>query len=245
VSGGVLVEGPRVAARVVAPRALDAATRGVLYQLLEESFNATSRADFERDLDEKDWVLLLEERGGGQPIGFSTQKRLTATVDGEPVVALFSGDTIVHRSYWGETALARAWARLAFDIAAAARPQRAFWFLICSGYKTYRFLPVFFRTFHPRYGQPTPPETRRILDVLARERYQGRYDDARGVVRLPTPTPLRAGVAEVTPRRLADPDIAFFVQANPGHADGDELACLTEIRPDNLTAAGRRALLGE
>lgn len=240
----MLAEGPRLTARLVSPQELGPAARSGLYELLDESFSATTQELFERDLDEKDWVVLLEERESGQPAGFSTQKRLFLTVDGEPLAALFSGDTIVRPQFWGEPTLARAWARLAFDFAEAERPLRAFWFLICSGYKTYRFLPVFFRTFHPRREEPIPPETRRILDAFAGSRYPREYDPVRGVVRLLDATPLRAGVADVTPQRLADPDIAFFVEANPGHADGDELACLTEIAPDNLTRAGRRMLLG-
>ncbi len=239
-----LAQGARLTARIVLPRELGAAERAALYDVFRESFSATTRESFERDLDEKDWVLLLEERESGRPAGFSTQKRLSLTVDGEPMVALFSGDTIVRRIFWGEPTLARAWARLAFDVALAERPLRVFWFLICSGYKTYRFLPVFFRGFHPRREEPMPPDTRRILDAFARARYPREYDAVRGVVRLAAPTPLRPGVADVTAERLADPDVAFFVEANPGHAAGDELACLTEIAPDNLTRAGRRMLLG-
>jgi hypothetical protein len=240
----VLAQGQRLLARLVLPQDLAAEARAALYGVLEESFSATTREAFERDLDEKDWVLLLEERESGRPAGFSTQKRLALTVDGEPLIALFSGDTILRRQFWGEPTLARAWARLAFDLAEAERPLRTFWFLISSGYKTYRFLPVFFRSFHPRRGESMPAQTRRILDAFAAARYPREYDALRGVVRFDAPTPLRAGVADVTAERLADPDVAFFVKANPGHTAGDELACLTELVPDNLTRAGRRMLLG-
>jgi hypothetical protein len=36
--------------------------------------------------------------------------------------------------------------------------------------------------------------------------------------------------------------VSHFLRCNPGHARGDELACLAEIATDNLTAAGRRIL---
>lgn len=242
---GVLVEGGRVTARLATPQALDAQARASLYALLEETFCGTSRRGFERDLDEKDWVLVLEDRASGRPVGFSTQKRLAASVDGEPMVGIFSGDTVVQRGFWGETALARAWARLAFDVAAEARPWRAYWFLICSGYKTYRFLPVFFRVFHPRRDEPMPADTRRILETFALARYPSHYDTATGIVRLSNPAPLRAGIADLSPRRLADPDVAFFARVNPGHVIGDELACLAEIALDNLTPAARRELFAE
>jgi hypothetical protein len=242
VSGRTLASGRRLRARLTTPRALDPGTRASLHALLAESVCGTTRAGFERDLDEKDWVLLLEEREDGALAGFSTQQRLTVRVDGERVAALFSGDTIVRRPYWGEPTLARAWARLAFDVAAAEQPARTFWFLVCSGYRSYRFLPVFFQSFHPRRGLPAPLDVRRILEAFARSKYAHEYDPASGVVRLRAPSPLRPGIAGVIGERLRDPDVAFFARANPGHARGDELACLAEISAENLTPAGRRML---
>jgi hypothetical protein len=41
---------------------------------------------------------------------------------------------------------------------------------------------------------------------------------------------------------LRDPHVAFFAEHNPGHANGDELVCLTQIHPDNFTAAGHRMM---
>ncbi len=64
------------------------------------------------------------------------------------------------------------------------------------------------------------------------------------MVRLAHATPLRPGVAELESRHLRDPHVAYFTAANPGHARGDELACLTEVHPSNLTPAGRRMLEG-
>jgi hypothetical protein len=53
---------------------------------------------------------------------------------------------------------------------------------------------------------------------------------------------LRQGVGDVTEARLRDPVVALFAARNPGHVDGDELACLCELSEANLTAAGRRVL---
>ena len=46
--------------------------------------------------------------------------------------------------------------------------------------------------------------------------------------------------AGVKSNRLKNAHVAFFKSINPGHTQGDELVCLTEIDPDNLTRAGRR-----
>jgi hypothetical protein len=224
------------------------AQRERMYSLLAQYFTDTVWEAFERDLAEKEWVILLEDTHTGTLEGFSTLMRLELRVDGDgrPVVAFFSGDTIVGRPYWGETALPRTFARHAFALAAAERrvdPTVAvYWYLISSGYKTYRFLPVFFREFYPTYARTTPAAVQRILDALGRRKFPREYDAAAGVVRPAHPSALRAGVAEIEPRHLLDPHVAFFAAANPGHAAGDELACLTALHPANLTPAGRRML---
>src|SRR5213075_2399216 len=120
----------------------------------------------------------------------------------------------------------------------ASRPGVSiYWFLICSGYKTWRFLPVFFREFYPNATIETPDRVRRILDALAAQKFGGEYCRESGIVRFRTATPLRRGVATVTDQRLRDPHIAFFTRVNPGHSHGDELACLAEVSRANLTRA--------
>jgi hypothetical protein len=79
-----------------------------------------------------------------------------------------------------------------------------------------------------------------LLDHLARERFNGAYDPSAGVVRFPSPMRLRGELAAIPDERLTDPHIRFFADHNPGHAAGDELVCLCELSPKNLTPAGRR-----
>jgi hypothetical protein len=212
-----------------------------MFSLLDEHFADASLNAFERDLEEKEWALLLEDEGG-RIQGFSTLARMQATHDGAPVLVLYSGDTIVRRGYWASGELARGWSRFAFELAETAG-MPTYWLLIASGFRTYRFLPVFFRDFYPRFDRATPPAVKGFLDEICTSRFGSSYDPSRGIVRLPGASSLRSGIAEVTEARLQDPHIAFFVDADPGHASGDELACLTRIARDNLTRAGRRVAL--
>jgi len=217
-----------------------------MFALLDVYFAGTERARFDDDLAEKETVLLLRDAASGRVQGFSTLMRISATLDEEPIVAFFSGDTIIDRSYWGETILSRIWAQVVFgevDALERASPgTRAFWFLICSGYKTWRFLPLFFRRFYPTVDEPTPPTHQRLLDTLGARKFGDQYVAGSGIVRFHTATPLRRGVADLTDERLRDPHVAFFAQANPGHADGDELACLAELSRTNLTRAALRMM---
>ncbi|HWB58829.1 MAG TPA: hypothetical protein VG733_05020, partial [Chthoniobacteraceae bacterium] len=115
-----------------------------------------------------------------------------------------------------------------------------YWLFLTSGFRTYRFLPVFWREFHPRFDVPVPDEQKRLLDFLAAERYGAQYDAACGIVRFANPQRLRDGLSGIPAGKTDDPHVAFFLEKNPGHAAGDELVCLCDLSAENLTPAGRR-----
>lgn len=232
--------GARLVGQVQPVAGLAARERDAMYALLAGYFANTTRQQFEYDLAEKEWAIILRDAASQQIQGFSTLQRCNLTIDDERLVVFFSGDTIIRREYWGETALPRLWGQHVFGLADQITDARVYWLLICSGYKTYRYLPLFFREFYPTYERATPPTVKRLLDQLGCGKFGAQYDAARGVIRFRHAAPLQAGVAEITPQRLKDPHVAFFAAANPGHVAGDELACLAELARANLTAAGQR-----
>lgn len=201
--------------------------RDAMFALYTTYFATTDRVTFERDLAEKEWVVLLCDDVGTIE-GFSTLMRMRV---GDATI-FFSGDTIVARHRWGSFDLPRIWSRHVF----AEADANTYWFLISSGYRTYRFLPLFFRDFYPRNAAMKP-----LLDEIAATKFGEAYDASTGVVRLATPAPLREGISDPE-LRMNNPHVRFFVEANPGHAGGDELACLVRIDVDNLTPAGLRMI---
>lgn len=223
------------------PRAdLTVLQRESMLQLLAHHFEGVTREQFARDLAEKNLVLLLlrEDR----LVGFSTQLAYTIVFEGEPVNVIYSGDTIVSPEAWGTTALPRAWVAGANALRATLPPGRCFWLLLTSGFRTYRFLPVFWREFSPRFDRLTSPDVQRLLNHLAHERFGEQFDSMAGVVRFMRPQKLCAELKEVPAGRETNPHTTFFLDRNPGHVNGDELVCLTELCPENLTAAGRRMM---
>ena len=204
--------------------------RDAMFALYTTYFATSDRIAFERDLAEKEWVILLRDDDGAVD-GFSTLMRMHVADS----TVFFSGDTIVARHRWGTFDLPRMWARHVF----AAADDDTYWFLISSGYRTYRCLPVFFRDFVPRPGGNAAMKP--LLDEIATAKFGDAYDPRTGVIRLATPAPLREGVSDPE-LRMNNPHVRFFVEANPGHADGDELACLVRVDVANLTAAGLRMI---
>jgi hypothetical protein len=225
---------------IVAPRAeLSSAQTDDMFALLAAHFDGVTRAQFERDLSEKSHVILItrDER----LVGFSTLLAYETTFELAPVSVVYSGDTIVAPEAWGTTALPRAWIAAVNQLRVSLPHGRYYWLLLTSGFRTYRFLPVFWREFFPCFERATPPESQRLLHHLAHERFGPLYDPASGLVRFVEPQRLRAELNCIPEgRAAADPHVNFFVRGNPDSARGDELVCLTELCPENLTAAGRR-----
>ncbi len=228
-------------ARLVERQRLTPCEREAMYGILSRHFAGVDRARFQKDLDEKNQVVLLED-GQHRLQGFSTLLFYETEHEGEPLSVVYSGDTIVDRGAWGSSALFRTWIRAVQELHGEQGRGRLLWLLIVSGFRTYRMLPVFFREFFPRYDRPASVATRSLVDHLARERFGTLYDPESGHVRFEAPQCLAPELAEIPEKRRLDPHVAFFEQRNPDHARGCELVCLAELSDANLSRAGRRML---
>ena len=230
-----------LATTALTPAELDASTRAALFAIFSAHYDHVDRAGFEADLEGKDHLLLLSDAVTGAPCGFSTQRIIPMMTAGGPVRFLFSGDTIIRRENWGSQALARTWGEYAGARLAEAPATPLYWFLISKGYRTYRYLPVFFHEFYPRAGIMTPASQQALLDQIAQQLFAPFYDPCQGLVVHPQSRgQLIPELAAIPPGRDQDPDTRFFLEMNPGAARGDELACLARICPDNFKPVGRR-----
>ncbi|AFZ13093.1 hypothetical protein Cri9333_2221 [Crinalium epipsammum PCC 9333] len=215
-----------------------------MYLLISTHFNGVKREVFDADLLEKNWVILLEDEKKALQ-GFSTLKIYETEFAGEVISAVYSGDTIVDPNSWSSSVLSKTWINSVNQLRQQYSKGKLYWLLICSGYRTYRFLPTFWNEFYPRYATPTPAKTEALLKFLARNQFGKYYDEERGVVRFPCPQILKNELIEIPTERLKNSHISFFLQKNPGYIQGDELVCLTEISEENLTSAGRKMWFAE
>jgi hypothetical protein len=216
--------------------------RAAMFALMDSHFEGVSRDVFDRDLDEKDCVLHIVR--DGVLVGFSTLQVYPTSFAGQQINVIYSGDTIVSPEAWGTPVLARGWIALVRAIQASRPDEPWYWLLLSSGFRTYRFLPVFWHDFWPRHDKAQDDENQAMASALARERFDGCYDEQSGIVRFTRPQRLRDHLACIPDGRRNDPHIRFFLERNPGHSAGDELVCLTRLSDDNLTAAGARMVWG-
>jgi hypothetical protein len=231
----------RLKGTLVPRAALSGAVERAMFALLDLHFDGVDWLTFQTDLSEKNWVILLEDEEGALR-GFSTLLIYLTRAAGTPVTVAYSGDTIVERAWWGSPALPGTWIRAVKQLSAMNSDGDVYWLLLTSGYRTYRFLPVFFRSFYPRFDGEASGAA--LLDAIALERFGSRYDPRAGVVRFPRPQVLAPDLLDVSKGRTEDAHVRFFLARNPGYVRGEELVCLTRIHDDNLTPAGKRMARG-
>lgn len=250
---------PRLHHEITIPASLDPELRREMYSLLSRCYDCADRGRFEHDLDSKDAVVLVRD-GGGVLRGFSTQTWFDWVHEGVPVRVLFSGDTVMEPQFWGSPELVRGWCSVAAALLRKDPARRLFWFLISKGYRTYLYLPLFFREFipgPPRNTGPDPvasptrlgsndsenPSLHGLLNEVASHRFGPAYDAATGLIRFPeSQGQLTPELATIPEGRCDDPHVRYFLERNPDFALGVELACLTEVSLENTHGPGRRWL---
>lgn len=213
-----------------------------MFGLMQRHYDNALHRTFLEDLKEKQWIIELRDNGTGMLKGFSTQCLLDTTVDGKEITALFSGDTIVDRDCWGSPVLAIAWGQLAVQIIDTYSDRELYWFLICKGFRTYRFLSVFFEEFIPRWDRESLAYHKRVLDAFASQKFGIQYDHQHGILRAMGNTYRVRPEIDLLSDTRRDPHIEFFLNRNPHYQQGDELCCLARLTLNNFSKAAKRLM---
>ncbi len=203
-----------------------------------DNYDASSEERFLADLREKDEVVLLY--ADGRLAGFTTLKIFERNWNHHPVLIVYSGDTIVSPEHWGQQNLAFAWLARVGQIKKAHSALPLYWFLLVKGHRTFKYLPVFLRSFFPHW-ELNRDDLKPLADELARERFGAAYNPATGVVEFQTSQGhLKEAIAYATPAEMSKPCTRFFFERNPGYLKGHELVCLCEFEAHNLRPLGAR-----
>jgi len=214
--------------------------RDAMFALLDAYYDKVTRAEFDQDLAEKTFVIRMH--GEQELAGFSTIQLLESELGGRRILTVFSGDTVIARPYWGQKQLQKRFTRFLIQTRLRYPTRRVFWFLISKGYKTYLLMRNNL-TCYPNYEGPTPADVKQLLDHVSGLKYPEHYDPQRGVIAYPDGSAVKPEAHCLDSRAAQDPDIQFFLQANPGWVHGDELCCLAELHLSELLTAGLKYAL--
>src|SRR5260370_38460451 len=95
----------------------------------------------------------------------------------------------------------------------------------------------------PRHERPDDPRLRRMLDRVAAARFGAGYDVASGIAVNGAHEWVRPGLSPIDVSAQANAHVRFFMERNPDHARGDELACLALVRKRDAARIALRAAM--
>ena len=212
--------------------ALEAPLRRRMAQLYLSSYEASSEELFLHDLANKDEVLLLYT--GSELVGFTSVRIFEREWAGRPIRVIYSGDTIVEEAHWGQQALAFAWIARMGALKRELPQVPLYWLLLVKGHRTFRYLPVFGRSFYPHWSVDRS-DLKPLADALASEFFPDSYNPVTGVVEFAQSRGhLKPRIAQPEADELEREGVRFFLERNPGFVRGHELVCVCEVEEENM-----------
>ena len=199
---------------------------------LYEKYFFIKRESFDKNLKEKSWIILILDSKTNEIRGFSTMMLLKTIVQGKDIHAIFSGDTIVEEDSRNESVLMRMFARFTLEL--SKKYENLYWFLLSMGYRTYRFLPMFFYEFWPCFEKKTPVFEQKVIDTLSVKKFGDFYNPEKGIIYPQMGCHLKPEFAQIPTKRLKNPHVMFFLEKNLGYIKGDELASITALSKENF-----------
>ena len=212
----------------------------VMFNLMHQYYENFRYDKFVEDLNKKDKVILLWDGDG--ICGFTTLELMPIEVEQKEIIGVFSGDTIVDQSKPVGLGLQKGFSTFIYQLL-QTEEREIYWFLICKGYKTYRYMSIYFNAYYPNPASETPEFEQKIMHSYAMKKYGHAYNKTSGIIINQGKNDyLKAGVAPVDEKAMLNPVTRFFIEKNPGHERGDELVCLARFSQENLKEAFFRVI---
>lgn len=201
-------------------------------------YDGSDSAQVKSDLKNKTEIIIMTS--ANKIVGFTTLEFYEKKWNKKTIRIVYSGDTIVEREHWGQQSLTFACiARM--GVYKHEKPDLpVYWFLIVKGHRTYKYLPVFVKSFYPHWDYQSE-SLKAIADFLAIEKFGEIYNLQKGVLEFPKSNGhLKEQYAYPKDNEKNKLSVKYFLQRNPNYVKGHELVCLCELARENLKPLTRR-----
>jgi len=204
----------------------------VMHSVFIKYYENADYETFTRDLKKKIGAILVKRVDDDAIVGFTTIGIVEKEIDRKKCTAIFSGDTVIEKEYWGLPNLQTAFLTFLIKTRIQHPFANLYWFLISKGYKTYLLMANNFTdNYYPRCGAKEDEKRKAVVRAFSNHLFAGFYDERSGLLKFgDSYQRLKDNIAEITDElRQKYPKIAFFEEMNPTWKEGTELPCIGEL----------------
>ncbi|TGL55100.1 hypothetical protein EHQ59_05695 [Leptospira kemamanensis] len=228
--------------KIVSPESLIDSQIQQMYSLMEENYLGMEFPSFCSDLMEKTKVFLFHKEETIQ--GFTTLKLKTQEIENQTIQIAYSGDTVLSKKFRGTLSIPIYWGRYMLEVSKEEIPL--YWLLTSKGFRTYRYLSVFFKVFYPN-PLIENESLKRYRDLIASLQFGEEFNKQTGILKRKkqVQTIRDLDSEEIAITHTKDPYIQYFVSQNKNYHLGEELVCLAPFSKSNIIPIIYRYLLSK
>jgi hypothetical protein len=209
---------------------------------LTAAFFDTDRAYAESKLKEHSLIALFRTKNDGALIGMASLDVYPVIFQGRRLAIIYTVHVLLYEEYRGHNLIQRLGLRVFLQTRLKYPLRSIYWFFDTYSYQGYLLLPRNFWKFWPHPERATPARERALMDHLARRTYGPAWRPERGIVARSDQKRMKRDNARLHLNIPVTPELKFFSQVNPAHAEGDMLVCLCPLTVSNWISVGVRAL---
>lgn len=176
---------------------------------------------------------------GGKIVGFTGLRIDKTQVNDRRQLLLYFGQTVIGRAFRGQSLIQTTALLLVLKYWKAWLLSDVWFWYDALSYKAYLVSAHCAQEYYPSYRHPMTGMARQIRDFAGKTWYGDTYCPQSGTVAKPVNF-LNDATVNIYPEDLDHPDVAFFAQANPKHAEGHGLLTLVPASKANLGVLIRR-----
>ncbi|TGM81957.1 hypothetical protein EHR01_03990 [Leptospira mtsangambouensis] len=216
---------------IVEPTDLSESQINQMYDLMVKNYTGMNLFYFQADLKEKTKILLFYNDQSIE--GFTSLKINTMELDNQTIQIAYSGDTVLAKEFRGSLAIPIYWGKFMLKVSEGKYPL--YWLLTSKGFRTYRYLSVFFKDFFPK-PEGSYEDLKLLRNLISIQNFGDDFDPTKGILKRKTniQTIIEIESDKKAIENSKDPYIKFFASANPNYVLGEELVCIAKFSKDNI-----------
>ena len=186
-------------------------------------YQGSYKCTWEEFLEKKETIdLYATYVHEGKIVGFTGMCYQKITVDGKTYMAMYVGQTVVPAEHRGKSLIQKTIIKLLFRHYRSHPFTRLVNWNNAVTYRPYLILSKGLKDYYPHVEKQHPPHYKNIQDTLGDIYYRKYYNPQTGLV-IKDVNVMEAHEVSYTLKELADPHIRYYLQRNPGSAQGHGL----------------------
>jgi hypothetical protein len=177
----------------------------------------------------------------GKLIGFTGIRIDRQRIEGKKRLFIYFCQSVIEQAFRGKSLIQQTGLRLIGRLAGELLTCKAYFWADASTYRAYLVFAKSLQEYYPCRTSPTPTPVKSMVKYLGERHFGDTYSSITGTIHKPAHY-VNDFSLSISTEKLSDPDIRFYLGANPLHNQGNDLLVMAPVSRGNVGRLLRRFL---